>query len=73
MSEWRETTDPDELAAAIAAGVTVEYATGPDSWSQTNAPHIGGARYRVPAWWVYAPPSHRTEAVALLRALQDAA
>lgn len=69
--EWRETTDPDELAAAVAAGVRVEFATGPDSWSQTNAPHISGARYRVPAWWEYESP--RADAVELLRDLQDAA
>lgn len=75
--EWRETTDPDELAAAVAAGVRVEvwvsggWAPSMCSVATTFAARIReGLRYRVPASWVYAT---RADAVQLLRDLQDAA
>lgn len=76
--EWRETTDPDELAAAVAAGVRVEvwvsggWAPSMCSVATTFAARIReGLRYRVPAWWEYESP--RADAVQLLRDLQDAA
>ena len=79
--EWRETTDPDELAAAVAAGVRVETFSGCewDDWVSTvnrgawdfRYGVASGWIYRVPAWWEYESP--RADAVQLLRDLQDAA
>lgn len=80
--EWRETTDPDELAAAVAAGVRVEVAAASKAkWMPSTSRDARdfrgwiafGNHYRVPASWVYAPPPPRADAVQLLRDLQDAA
>ena len=88
--EWRETQDPDELAAAVAAGVEVQRSWDGTNWSPTVCWTAGdfryavnfGARYRVPASWIYTNrqspvdrvwQSPRADAVQLLRDLQDAA
>lgn len=58
--EWRESADPDELAAAVAAGVRPQLYDGARGWGTTDLDADDfrywitlGARYRVPASWVY--------------------
>ena len=61
--EWRDCADPDELAAAVAAGVEVEVVFSPDDvwttgrWNETADQFAEairrGARYRVPTSWTW--------------------
>jgi len=86
--EWRETTDPDELAAAVAAGVRVQRSASGIHWWTPGLMGIDDFRrainlgncFRVPASWTWqrepsvdSVESPRADAVQLLRDLQDAA
>lgn len=60
--EWRETTDPDELAAAVAAGLpVVGWSKYGNMWCRSlmrTATQFAsfidsGVRYRVPASWTW--------------------
>ena len=63
--EWRDCADPDELAAAVAAGVEVLRMRNRGEWSRSVlseskdfAFRIGrGDRYRVPDGWSPEPPA----------------
>ena len=63
--KWRDCADPDELAAAVAAGVEVEYRQRRDRaqpWRRNCNEHadefredIDGLAYRVPTSWTWHP------------------
>ncbi len=61
--EWRDCADPDELAAAVAAGVEVQRNISGDVWHRIGHHRfyefIYGmahcARYRVPTAWTWRP------------------
>ena len=60
--EWRDCADPDELAAAVAAGVEVLRMRG-GGWVPSALTHrddfawflTHGTRYQLPAWWTWRP------------------
>ena len=69
-TEWRDCADPDELAAAVAAGVEVEVQRRVGQpWQSTRsidaAQFAGfistGHRYRLPTSWRPEPPARSEE------------
>ena len=85
--EWRDCADPDELAAAVAAGVVPEWTA--DDWpgwrlaggrnaSQFSCSMEDGRSYRVPTSWTWspeppAPDELRDTDPGLIRQLHDMA
>ena len=72
-TEWRDCADPDELAAAVAAGVEVRWAKpgwSSGEWALSTAsspPSFAGAmrrgnRYSVPTSWTWSPEPPATGA-----------
>jgi len=61
-TEWRDCADPDELAAAVAAGVEVQRMRG-GGWVPSALTHrddfawflTHGTRYQLPTWWTWRP------------------
>ncbi len=83
--EWRDCADPDELAAAVAAGVEVQWERY-DGWvptaNQTADQFAGSLRagitYRIPTSWTWSPEPPAPDEVrdtdpGLIRQLHDMA
>lgn len=79
--EWRDCADPDELAAAVAAGVEVLRMRG-GGWVPSALTHrddfawflTHGTRYQLPTSWKWRPravPEPETERVDALKVLRD--